>query len=79
MHNAFLHGDVEEKFYMKLPVGFRHSDPKKVCRLHKSLYGLKESPRCWFAKFSSALTNFGFVQSYSDYSLFTLSRAGVEL
>ena len=79
VHNAFLHGDLEEKVYMKLPVGFRHSSPNKVCRLHKSLYGLKQASRCWFAKLTSALTKFGFVQSYADYSLFMYSRGDVEL
>ncbi|KAL1196033.1 Retrovirus-related Pol polyprotein from transposon RE1 [Cardamine amara subsp. amara] len=71
VHNAFFHGDMEEEVYMKLPVGFRHSDPNKVCCLRKSLYGLKQAPRCWFAKLTAALTKFGFQQSYADYSLFT--------
>lgn len=70
VHNAFLHGDLHEEVYIKLLQGIMHSDPKKVCRLHKSLYGPKQAPRCWFEKLTASLTKVGFCQSNSDHSLF---------
>lgn len=60
VRNAFLHVDLEEEVYMKLPPGFETSLPGKVCRLCKSLYGLKQAPRCWFAKLFDALRAYGF-------------------
>ena len=72
VHNAFLHGDLVETIYMRPPPGFYPSQLGLVCRLRKSLYGLKQAPRCWFAKLGEALREYGFVQSYADYSLFTL-------
>ena len=38
---AFLYGDLTETIYMKQPPGFEEGDKDKVCRLYKSLYGLK--------------------------------------
>ena len=62
VHNAFLHGDLDEKVYMTLPPCFFASSSSKVCRLCKSLYGLHQAPRNWFATLAFALKSFGFIQ-----------------
>nr|CAN70115.1 hypothetical protein VITISV_020105 [Vitis vinifera] len=69
--NAFLNGDLEEEVYMDIPAGLETtSNFNKVCRLRKSLYGLKQSPRAWFERFTKVVKRYGFVQCQSDHTLF---------
>ena len=70
--NAFLHGNLHEKVYMELPPGCNQQTKgnKQVCRLRKSLYGLKQSPRAWFGRFTSFMKSIGYKQSNSDHTLF---------
>ncbi|GJT55037.1 ribonuclease H-like domain-containing protein [Tanacetum coccineum] len=78
VNNAFLYGDLDEDVYMRPPEGYFPSG-NKVCKLKKSLYGLKHAPRQWNAKLTSTLIENGFNQSKSDYSLFTKSDKGIFL
>ncbi|RVX08383.1 Retrovirus-related Pol polyprotein from transposon RE1 [Vitis vinifera] len=79
VQNAFLHGDLDEEVYMKMLPGFASSSSRKVCKLRKSLYGLRQVPRCWFAKLAESLKKFGFQQSSSDYPLFTFRDGIVQM
>jgi Reverse transcriptase (RNA-dependent DNA polymerase) len=69
--NAFLHGNLKEEIYMDIPPGYHcHKAEKKVCKLERSLYGLKQSPREWFGRFCTAMKGYGYTQSNSDHTLF---------
>lgn len=69
--NAFLNGDLEEEVYMDIPVGMETEKTiNKVCELKKSIYGLKQSPRAWFEKFSRIVISKGYIQCQSDNTLF---------
>ena len=69
--NAFLHGDFQEEVFMKLPLGFMSkSQGDKVCWLKKALYGLNQSPRAWFDRFTQAMVRHGYKRCQSDHTLF---------
>ena len=76
MKNAFLNGDLAEEVYMDPPPGFQERFGSKVCRLKKSLYGLKQSPRAWFEKFTRSVKNQGYHQTQTDHTMFVKHSEG---
>ena len=71
IQNAFLNGDLQEKVYMHQPPGFIDPHfPHHMCRLKKTLHGLKQAPRAWYDKLKTSLRSWGFQSSKSDTSLF---------
>ena len=65
---AFLYGELEKEIFMKIPQGLdvKNNSASAVCRLRKSLYGLKQVPRCWNATISEFLRKFSLVQYEAD-------------
>ena len=75
---AFLNSELEESVYMEVPEGV--AIPAKeilpeyqqpiACRLLKSIYGLKQSPRAWYGRIDKFFRSNNFIRSESDHSLF---------
>ena len=69
---AFLHGDLHEDIYMQLPEGFEKEGKEcLVCKLKKSLSGLKQAPQEWYHKFHSFMLSQGDKHSDIDHRLYT--------
>jgi hypothetical protein len=69
--NTFLHDTLSEIVFCYQSMGFTDpAHPDLVCRLHKSLYELKQAPRAWYSRFATYLTALGFLEAKSDTSLF---------
>ena len=70
--NAFLNGNLKEEVYMEQPPGFiAQGESGKVCKLHKAIYGLKQSPRAWFGKFSEVVLKFRLRRCHSNHFVFS--------
>ena len=70
--SAFLHGELKEDIYMQQPPGYVQPGKEElVCKLKKSIYGLKQSPRCWNEKLCEHLKLLGFRESGADPCVFT--------
>ncbi|CAH9138620.1 unnamed protein product [Cuscuta epithymum] len=68
---AFLNGDLDKEFYMEQPEGFQVKGKEGyVCRLQKSLYGLKQASRQWYKKFESFMGKQNYRKTTSDHCFF---------
>lgn len=68
---AFLNGDFDKEIYMQQPMGYvEKSHEDKVCKLKKSIYGLKQSSRQWYKKFHATILSNGFYMCYKDHCVY---------
>ncbi|RVX07895.1 Retrovirus-related Pol polyprotein from transposon TNT 1-94 [Vitis vinifera] len=68
---AFLNGNIDETIYMVQPENFESNGSKQlVCRLKRSIYGLKQASREWYRKFDQVITSFGFKKNTVDQCIY---------
>lgn len=67
---AYLYGELQETIYMKVPPGIEQPSSNTVCRLRRSLYGLKQAGRVWNKTLDEVLRRMGFVASTADPCLY---------
>ncbi|KAI5319091.1 hypothetical protein L3X38_038799 [Prunus dulcis] len=68
---AFLNGDLIEEIYMKQPDGFASKGEESlVCKLQKSIYGLKQASRQWYFKFDEVVKSQGFIDNPLDECIY---------
>ena len=68
---AFLNGNLEEEVYMDQPMGFIEKGKERmVCKLKKSIYGLKQASRQWYLKFNDTVVSFGFKEITVDRCIY---------
>lgn len=70
---AFLNDQLEEAIYMSQPEDYDDCNGR-VCKLNKSLYGLKQASRCWHLKFTKLLQQFNFRPCAADLRFFPSVR-----
>lgn len=76
---AFLNGYLEETIYMKQPPGFIEGDGNLVCKLRRSLYGLKQAANVWNKVLHDVLIGCGFIQSKADPCLYSKCIKGEDI
>jgi Reverse transcriptase (RNA-dependent DNA polymerase) len=75
---AFLNGELEEEIYMRLPDTYAPSDGS-VCKLRRSIYGLRQAPRAWHAKLAADLATLGYKPFQHAESIFWRDKNDVKV
>lgn len=75
-----MHGEIDEEVFIKFPTEMQSPSPQYVCKVKKSLYGLRRASRQCYSKLAEALNSKGFCSSLNDYSLFfKRSRSNISI
>ena len=75
---AFLNGKLQEDVHMAQPEGFVHAKyPNRVCKLEKSIYGLKQASRSWNLCFNEKIKEFGFSRSKDESCVYVKSSGSI--
>jgi hypothetical protein len=78
VRTAFLNGDLDVDIYMRQPDGFvAPGQEELVCKLNKSLYGLKQAGRAWYHKIHHTLPELGFTALHADTCVYILRQSSV--
>jgi hypothetical protein len=71
IQSAYLNGELTHEVYLKQPDGYHEGESNLVCKLNKSLYGLKQGAIEWNRKLHDILTKGGFKRSVNDPCLYS--------
>ena len=63
---AFLNGNLTEEVYMTQPEGFISGNGNNVCKLQRSIHGLKQASRSWNIRFDKTIKEFSFSQNFDE-------------
>ena len=74
---AFLNGELDEEVYMIQPEGFTSTDESKVCKLQRSIYGLKQASRSWNIHFDRTIKMHGFIKNGEEPCIYKWANGPV--
>ena len=67
---AFFNEKLEEEVYIIQPEGFISIDESKVCKLQRSIYGLKQASRSWNMRFDKCIKSYGFIRNGEESCIY---------
>lgn len=71
VRTTFINDDLEKEMYMKQPGGFvSKGQSHLVCKINKSMYGLKQSSRQWYLEFNNVISSYDFIQNVVDCCIY---------
>jgi hypothetical protein len=74
---TFLNGELDEEIFIDQSIGFvMKGQERKVCKLNRSLYGLKQSSRQWYKRFHQEIISNGFLMIEEDHCVYVKRSEG---